>query len=128
MKTKHLVILLAIIILPISLIAALYVPKGLKANRHERTMKLSPIDTDKVTIADIEKKTFYIEEKQVISSTVFYWKLRSGNQVINFEHVPDTLFWKWNIDEPVPANVILRLLRIDEQIHETYNLHKERQK
>ncbi|RZJ48705.1 MAG: hypothetical protein EOO44_20165 [Flavobacterium sp.] len=127
MKNKYLLIALGILILPLSLIAALYVPKGIHAKRHEQKMKLSSADTDKVTIDDIEKKTFYLEEKQAITNTVYYWKLRSGNQVINFEHVPDHLFWKWDVDEAVPASVILRLLRIDEQIHETYNLHISRQ-
>jgi len=128
MKTKHLLIALGIITLPLSLIAALYVPKGLLAKRHEQTMKLSEKDTDKVSVEDIKKKIFYIEDKQPISNTVYYWKLRSGNQVINFEHIPDNLYWKWNVGETVPSVVILRLLKIDEQIHETYNLHKLRQK
>jgi len=127
MKTKHILIASAIFLLPLTLISAIYVPKGIKAKHHEQTLKLLPVDTDKVTISDIEKKVFYLEEKQPLTSTVYYWKLRSGNQVINFEHVPDHIFWKWDIDEPVPAKVILKLLRIDEQIHETYNLHKERQ-
>lgn len=127
MKTKHLLIALGIIILPLSLIAGLYVPKGILAKEHEQRMKLAADDTDRVSVDDIKTKVFHIEDKQPISNTVYYWKLRSGKQVINFEHVPDDLFWKWNVGEVVPPFVILRLLKIDEQIHETYNLHKSRQ-
>ncbi|KLT63973.1 hypothetical protein [Pedobacter sp. BMA] len=128
MKPKHFLIALAILVIPLSLLASLYVPKGIKARKHEQTMKLAPVETDHVTLEDVQKKTFYIEDKQPIGSTVYYWKLRSGNQVLNFEHVPDNIFWKWNVNEAVPAGVILKLMRIDEQIHETYNLHITRQR
>ncbi|MCX2574174.1 hypothetical protein [Pedobacter sandarakinus] len=128
MKLKHLLIALLIVILPISLVAGLYLPKGIKAKQHEQKLKLSDFETDHVSVEDVKTKTFVLDDKQPIGGTIYYWKLRSGNQVINFEHVPDHVYWKWNVGEEVPPRVILSLLRIDELIHETYNLHITRQK
>lgn len=56
------------------------------------------------------------------------WKLKSDKYIIVFRHVPDNKFWKWNTGEQVPTELVLDLLELDEQLHETYNLHVQRQK
>lgn len=130
MKKSHLVLgIIAGLITGIVLATTVkYVPAGYKYVEHQKEMQLDSLDTEKVTIEDIKTHPFTLVKTRQTGNNVFFWQLRSGNMVINFEHVPDNLFWKWSVGEVVDAHVIQRILEIDAQIKSgQWNAHKEAQ-
>lgn len=105
-----------------------YIPSGYKYVQHQREMQVDRLDTDKVTLADIDTCNFTLTRTRQTGPNTFFWQLRSDNKVINFEHVPDNLFWKWNVGEIVDKQVIQRILYIDAEIKSNqWDLHKRLQ-
>jgi hypothetical protein len=119
-------------------LAAFWISVGFIANhgksveqvvKMDNAMKKSPLENDSVTVAIIKQNDWILSAKSHIDEHHQYaWKLKSGNYVINLNYIPDNKFWKWNVGEQIPEQLILELLSIDEMLHETYNLHVERQK
>jgi len=130
MKKSHLVLgIIAGVIAGIVLgLSVRYVPPGYKYVQHQNEMVVDSLDTEKVTLADIAKHPFTLVIKKQTGNNVFFWQLRSGHMVINFEHVPDNIFFKWNEGEVVDPRVIQRVLEIDGQIKSNqWNNHIQQQ-
>lgn len=95
----------------------------------DNAMAPTQYENDSVTVDIIKANTWRLVAKSHIDQhSQHVWKLKSGNYVIRFNYMPDNKYYKWNVGEVVPNELVLELLAVDELIHETYNLHVERQR
>lgn len=95
----------------------------------DNAMEKQAYENDSVTVDIIKNNLWRLDKKNHIDEhSQHVWKLKSGNYVIRFNYMPVNKYYKWDEGEVVPNDLILELLSVDELIHETYNLHVNRQK
>ncbi len=128
-KSKTIIIALGVII-AILLVVLLYRPAKIVKQfvQLEDTIKVQDVENDSVTVDIIKSHIWRLDRRSHIDQHYQHvWKLKSGNYVIHFNYMPHAIYFKYNPGEVIPQDLILQLLAIDEEIHETYNLHKIRQ-
>lgn len=94
----------------------------------QKGMELTEYENDSVTVEMLKRYRWELVGKYHVSTSQTHtWKLKSGNYVINFYYMPHDVYFKYNVGEIVPNQLIIQLFEVEEKIRETYNLHKNRQ-
>lgn len=128
-KTTVLLVVIAIILTSSTILWFKHIKPVRQLINMDNAMEKQPYENDSVTVDIIKANVWRLESRTHIDEhSQHAWKLKSGNYVIRFNYMPDNKYYKWNPGEVVPNELILELLSIDELIHETYNLHVNRQK